>query len=111
MSCALRAISSAGERFVHTEEVTGSIPVSPTKLRLPLSAESADRGACHFCPGAEPRGPHVLVGAVCGTGSGRVLSRYVRQSGYDYVAPAWAHSVEGFSVAGVVEVEAGVFQE
>src|SRR4029453_10259385 len=27
---ASRAISSAGERFVHTEEVTGSIPVSPT---------------------------------------------------------------------------------
>lgn len=27
-----RAISSAGERFVHTEEVTGSIPVSPTTL-------------------------------------------------------------------------------
>src|SRR5664279_450447 len=26
----VRAISSAGERFVHTEEVTGSIPVSPT---------------------------------------------------------------------------------
>ena len=25
-----RAISSGGERFVHTEEVTGSIPVSPT---------------------------------------------------------------------------------
>src|SRR4051794_16583212 len=25
-----RAISSAGERLVHTEEVTGSIPVSPT---------------------------------------------------------------------------------
>src|SRR4051812_31489822 len=24
------AISSGGERFVHTEEVTGSIPVSPT---------------------------------------------------------------------------------
>ena len=31
-SCASRAISSAGERFVHTEEVTGSIPVSPTYL-------------------------------------------------------------------------------
>ena len=29
-SRASRAISSAGERFVHTEEVTGSIPVSPT---------------------------------------------------------------------------------
>src|SRR5947208_12632311 len=28
----LRAISSAGERFVHTEEVTGSIPVSPTAI-------------------------------------------------------------------------------
>ena len=28
-----RAISSGGERFVHTEEVTGSIPVSPTQLR------------------------------------------------------------------------------
>jgi hypothetical protein len=26
----LRAIGSAGERLVHTEEVTGSIPVSPT---------------------------------------------------------------------------------
>jgi hypothetical protein len=29
----LRAISSGGERFVHTEEVTGSIPVSPTAPR------------------------------------------------------------------------------
>jgi hypothetical protein len=29
-SSGARAISSAGERFVHTEEVTGSIPVSPT---------------------------------------------------------------------------------
>src|SRR5688572_16150170 len=28
-----RAISSAGERFVHTEEVTGSIPVSPTNVK------------------------------------------------------------------------------
>ena len=27
-----RAIGSAGERLVHTEEVTGSIPVSPTAL-------------------------------------------------------------------------------
>ena len=30
-----RAISSAGERFVHTEEVTGSIPVSPTQVKGP----------------------------------------------------------------------------
>jgi hypothetical protein len=28
-----RAIGSAGERLVHTEEVTGSIPVSPTSVR------------------------------------------------------------------------------
>src|SRR5581483_9765215 len=28
-----RAIGSAGERLVHTEEVTGSIPVSPTEVR------------------------------------------------------------------------------
>src|SRR5215469_14832490 len=27
-----RAIGSAGERLVHTEEVTGSIPVSPTQF-------------------------------------------------------------------------------
>lgn len=31
-----RAISSAGERFVHTEEVTGSIPVSPTARQGPV---------------------------------------------------------------------------
>src|ERR1700745_2235132 len=28
-----RAIGSAGERLVHTEEVTGSVPVSPTDVR------------------------------------------------------------------------------
>ena len=31
---AARAIGSAGERLVHTEEVTGSIPVSPTSIDL-----------------------------------------------------------------------------
>src|SRR5215467_8532480 len=30
-----RVMGSAGERLVHTEEVTGSIPVSPTHLRRP----------------------------------------------------------------------------
>src|SRR5438105_8188092 len=30
-----RAISSVGERFVHTEEVTGSNPVSPTQAHDP----------------------------------------------------------------------------
>ena len=37
------AISSAGERFVHTEEVTGSIPVSPTRFRRSETG-SQDRG-------------------------------------------------------------------
>ena len=33
-----RAIGSAGERLVHTEEVTGSIPVSPTSpARQPIA--------------------------------------------------------------------------
>jgi hypothetical protein len=36
-----RAIGSAGERLVHTEEVTGSIPVSPTQLTGQL--RSCDR--------------------------------------------------------------------
>jgi hypothetical protein len=31
VSARARAIGSAGERLVHTEEVTGSIPVSPTR--------------------------------------------------------------------------------
>jgi hypothetical protein len=46
-----RAIGSAGERLVHTEEVTGSIPVSPTssqagsksRNRPPLSSGSSKR--------------------------------------------------------------------
>jgi hypothetical protein len=35
-----RAIGSAGERLVHTEEVTGSIPVSPTRsAHMPIFVE------------------------------------------------------------------------
>ena len=33
-----RAIGSAGERLVHTEEVTGSIPVSPTSSEAKTAA-------------------------------------------------------------------------
>ena len=40
----LRAISSAGERFVHTEEVTGSIPVSPTVYFRSVVARYLDFG-------------------------------------------------------------------
>src|SRR5579859_6868462 len=36
-----RAIGSAGERLVHTEEVTGSIPVSPTACQTPMTSVSS----------------------------------------------------------------------
>jgi hypothetical protein len=35
-----RAIGSAGERLVHTEEVTGSIPVSPTQVKARFQSRS-----------------------------------------------------------------------
>ena len=43
-----RAIGSAGERLVHTEEVTGSIPVSPTRSeRMSIFEEiTLGAGAC-----------------------------------------------------------------
>ena len=51
-SSALRAISSAGERFVHTEEVTGSIPVSPTVhiCRSEARYRNAGNGLLPSCP-------------------------------------------------------------
>ena len=60
-----RAIGSAGERFVHTEEVTGSIPVSPTTRaarqtfteRSPLAARTAFRGLRGFEPLRPPWAP------------------------------------------------------
>ncbi len=45
----LRAISSAGERFVHTEEVTGSIPVSPTDVSAAQGPSSIDDLAPFSC--------------------------------------------------------------
>src|SRR5215813_35028 len=46
-----RAIGSAGERLVHTEEVTGSIPVSPTR-----SEAFCNREAIVGEPDGEPKG-------------------------------------------------------
>src|SRR5579863_3589871 len=54
-----RAIGSAGERLVHTEEVTGSIPVSPTRseamptsLKIILGSHSfSQRSASRYAPG------------------------------------------------------------
>src|SRR5215467_5659625 len=42
---AARAIGSAGERLVHTEEVTGSIPVSPTRSEAISIFEEISAGA------------------------------------------------------------------
>ena len=43
-----RAIGSAGERLVHTEEVTGSIPVSPTRSETKI--EQSKIALRHGCP-------------------------------------------------------------
>src|ERR1700722_8754360 len=43
-----RAIGSAGERLVHTEEVTGSIPVSPTRSEAMWHLHQAHDGS-HSC--------------------------------------------------------------
>src|SRR5690349_7363455 len=80
-----RAIGSAGERLVHTEEVTGSIPVSPTQLdgrfllresagfasvqrrsTATLSCRAVDRACAglHGWPPREQRRPRALRTAV-----------------------------------------------
>ena len=52
-----RAIGAAGARFLDTEEVTGSIPVSPTRSRRVLLAK-AQAGLSFSClVGAEPSHP------------------------------------------------------
>ena len=50
-----RAISSAGERFVHTEEVTGSIPVSPTAGQALSALERTGPDFVPACLTACPR--------------------------------------------------------
>ena len=70
----LRAISSGGERFVHTEEVTGSIPVSPTVfplVRCPMAPDQwCIRGRFRQCfTHARPATSAAGVGSVrCGAG-------------------------------------------
>jgi hypothetical protein len=63
-----RAIGSAGERLVHTEEVTGSIPVSPTdvrpgqKLLGQLSSYSEDGSCCRIGRNLGGRVLYLLIG-------------------------------------------------
>jgi hypothetical protein len=47
-----RAIGSAGERLVHTEEVTGSIPVSPTRSE---GVSEGSKIAWGYGVGVDPR--------------------------------------------------------
>jgi hypothetical protein len=55
---ASRAIGSAGERLVHTEEVTGSIPVSPTSRACLVGALRAPSPrAAVFARGRAPGPP------------------------------------------------------
>ena len=50
-----RAIGSAGERLVHTEEVTGSIPVSPTDAISRRSAAPQPASAARQAELLRPR--------------------------------------------------------
>jgi hypothetical protein len=43
-----RAIGAAVARFPDTEEVTGSIPVSPTSTKRPLTSGNASQGSSSF---------------------------------------------------------------
>ena len=61
-----RAIGSAGERLVHTEEVTGSIPVSPTdvspgqRLHGQLSSDLKDGSFCRIGRNLGDRVPRLV---------------------------------------------------
>ncbi len=53
----MRAISSVGERFVHTEEVRGSKPRSPTIITAGQSRFRGFRSRLFRCP-CPPSCPH-----------------------------------------------------
>ena len=61
-----RAIGAAVARFLDTEEVTGSNPVSPTRQQQPLTCIGADLGAVLIPPrvGSVPDGAAHLRGAI-----------------------------------------------
>ncbi len=61
-----RAIGSAGERLVHTEEVTGSIPVSPTS-RILVSGQV--RGSSHRSHPTSRMRPLAYLGGIWEIGS------------------------------------------
>jgi hypothetical protein len=81
-----RAIGSAGERFVHTEEVTGSIPVSPTR-----------RAAASLTFGQLPVGPQLGSDFETGVRVGlRVFGLFRRRAGFQArLSPTSASSTPG----------------
>jgi hypothetical protein len=42
-----RVLSSVGERFLHTEEVVGPIPIAPTKPTYAVLAQLAEQLICN----------------------------------------------------------------
>src|SRR5436305_6348061 len=77
-SCS-RALSSAGERFVHTEEVTGSIPVAPTSHIYSIVFPS-----CIFCHGV-PR-------------NNMYTKKFFWFSLYKYLKAAWLIRTSNFTL-------------
>ena len=62
MSSDLRTLSSAGERFLHTEEVAGSNPVESTKQNADL-AQLAEQLICnHQVVGSSPIVGTIIAG-------------------------------------------------
>jgi hypothetical protein len=63
-SSGARAIGAVVARFVHTEEVTGSNPVSPTPVSAPIcstgrpASESTETNECHNFAGSTPACAH-----------------------------------------------------
>ena len=77
-----RAIGSAGERLVHTEEVTGSIPVSPTQLsgRFPAGFSCPGGGRASRAvmrPGQRRLAPGRPVVHAGSSGNGRDVRRRI----------------------------------
>src|SRR5215469_4098319 len=90
---AARAIGSAGERLVHTEEVTGSIPVSPTPVSGLLGGSATrrlNRGLLRASPIRVHHVEHRPPLAVGFGVTGRELVQHLLDSVTELLAAFWA---------------------
>ena len=71
-----RAIGAAVARFPDTEEVTGSIPVSPTSTKWPLTSGNVSQGPLLSCSGAVRETPNPT--GISHAGSVRISGRVQR---------------------------------